>query len=64
MNKPLWTLVIVISIVLIYQFILHPLQMDRALDTCLQGDKITYGQTIEDSRKYDNFCFQRYGRIK
>lgn len=61
MNKPLWVLVIVIAIVLLYQFVVRPVQMDKKLQDCLYGAGVNYVTTDAEMAAYNANCYRQYG---
>lgn len=60
-NKAVWLLVIVIAVVLLYQFVVRPMQMDKKLEACLYGAGVNYVTTDEQLAAYKAECFQKYG---
>jgi len=51
--------VIVLSVVLVYQFIIRPIQMDNKLEKCLYGAGVSSDVDLDS---YKNFCFKKYGK--
>jgi len=60
-SKAVWTLVIVISIALLYQFVVRPMQMDKKLRDCLYGAGVNYVTTAQELAAYNAGCYQEYG---
>jgi len=61
-NKKIITIfIIVLSVVLIYQFIIRPIQKDNKLEKCLYGAGVTLepGDTYQ---RYEKSCIEKYGR--
>ena len=60
-NKALWLLVVVIAIILLYQFVVRPMQMDKKLQDCLYGAGVNYVTTDAQMAAYNANCFKQYG---
>lgn len=60
-SKAVWILVVVVSVVLLYQFIFRPMHMDAKLEECLYGAGVTWVVTDEDWANYKETCFKKYG---
>lgn len=61
-TKAVWTLIFVIVVVLLYQFVIRPMQMDKKLSECLYGRGVTWVTNDEQLAAYKADCYRQYGR--
>ena len=55
-------LVVAISIAILYQFVIRPIQRDQRLEDCLYGGAgSAWVQTDKDLETYKAECFKKYG---
>jgi hypothetical protein len=60
MNKIISISILVVAIVLLYSFVIRPIQRDKKLEECLYGAGVTLAP--EDTyERYEQACIQKYG---
>ncbi len=62
MKKSVFILAIVFSIVLIYQFIVRPIQSDKKLQECLNVPIRNATGTPQQIKDFEDYCFKKYGK--
>ncbi len=60
--KAMWILVIVVSVVLLYQFIFLPIQMNKKLQECLSIPSLNGTGTQDQVKEFEDYCFKKYSR--
>lgn len=62
MNKSILMLVIVVSIIMLYQFVIKPIQTDKKLQECLSIPTQNATGTPEQIKDFEDYCFKKYGK--